>query len=118
MVMLATFKLSVSQLLHNYENRLAISNNFYEKKYEFIKSNIPYLLYQTLYGGTAASLVGMGGGMVVTPIMFNWNADTKVFADFTLDNRLNFEFYCHDKLFRVLYVLSIQCRVLLNLGST
>jgi hypothetical protein len=68
----------VSRILHLYEYRLAISPTFYDKKYEFVKNNLPYLVYQTIYGGTVASMVGIGGGMVVTPIMFHWNADPKV----------------------------------------
>jgi hypothetical protein len=76
--MIAALKLALKTVLNNYEYRLAISKNFYEKKFDYIKSNLTYLIGYTIYGGTIASMVGMGGGMVVTPIMFSINADPKV----------------------------------------
>jgi hypothetical protein len=80
--------MTINRLTNNYEYRLAISETFKENKFEYVKQNLSYLLYQTVYYGTIASLVGIGGGLVVTPIMFKWNADTKV-KHINLEYRIN-----------------------------
>jgi uncharacterized membrane protein YfcA len=72
------YQYAVNTVTNHYEYRLAISKNFYDKKYEYVKSQLTYILLYTFYGGIVSSMVGIGGGMVITPIMFQWNANPKV----------------------------------------
>jgi hypothetical protein len=76
--MIAAFRLAVNTVLRDYEARIAICNSFNDKKIEFIKNNMKYLIWYSIYGGTIASMVGIGGGLVVAPIMFSFNAEPKV----------------------------------------
>jgi hypothetical protein len=62
----------------NYQYKVSVSKEFVCEKYSNIEGNMNKIIALTFLGGIIAGLVGIGGGLVITPILLGIGSSPKV----------------------------------------
>lgn len=61
-----------------YEFKISISPHFINEKFSNMQNDINIVMVVTFFGGVIAGMAGIGGGMIITPLLLSYGVNPKV----------------------------------------
>ncbi len=65
-------------VINNYEYKLSLSKEFKNEHMEILETEFQNIIVRTFIGGVVTGMIGIGGGMITTPIFLKIGLDPKV----------------------------------------
>jgi succinate dehydrogenase/fumarate reductase cytochrome b subunit len=61
----------------NYDYKVSVSHDFKNENFETLQKDLQKIILMTFLGGIIAGMLGIGGGMITTPLLLGIGVDAK-----------------------------------------